>query len=362
MTLIQRNIAFFGGLLLGIAILSAYLLRDYGFAWNPFPGRNGASPRQEASASLGEGTAGGGIARGPSSLPTLPGSKMAGSQTGNGVVLLEEWLKLIVNNDGSNPVDLMQEMIQSLHGNPNGNAAFYQRARQVLEVGSIDAFKKQELIMALDRAATPAAIQLLAEWSQRELPANLKQSVMNAIAHVGDYYWEKQLLPEVVPILQQLWLQSEDPELLKAVAMAMANAGGAASINSLMETVLNNSKSLADIEHSNNPRVAAAWSSLQGLHNPDVVPALQRELQSGTSSLEVSVFAELLGGMGNIEATQALLSWAQGAADKYASIAHDAFAKTPTYDCLEYLNSALAQNPAFKSSLVKAAVLSALKK
>jgi hypothetical protein len=360
MKLTWRRIALFGALVLVLAAVGAYVLRDFGFAWNPLNGRNGAV-QQNATAASDQGTPGG-MAAGSGNAYPVAGGRSAGSQSGVALGLLEEWVKSITKNEGSGAPELIQSIMQSLHDNPNGNAAFYQRLRQVIEDQSIDASRKLELIAALDRAATPAALQLLVELSQGNLPANLKQVALNAIAHTGEYYWDKQSLAQVAPVLQQLWLQSEGPELLRSVAMAMAKVGDAASINALMETVLNNSRSLADIEHSNDPRISAAWAALKGNQSPGLIPVLQGELQSSTNGLQASVAANLLAGMVQVEATQALFSWAQGAGDKYATVAGEAFAKIQTYDSLQFLNSALAQNPPFKSNLVRTAILAAVKK
>jgi hypothetical protein len=66
--------------------------------------------------------------------------------------------------------------------------------------------------------------------------------------------------------------------------------------------------------------------------------------------------------MEQIDASKALLSWARGAGNQYAAIVQTAFGKIWSSDCLQYINSALAQNVTFKSSLVKTAVLSGLKR
>ncbi len=362
MKLTQKRIAVFSGLLIVIAGLGVYLLKELGIAADPFKGRDDVSQRLRAFTPENNSNSPAGDSRSGSKMAPLSPYSRAVSQTGNALALLEEWLASLSRNDTSKAGALFQAMIESLHTNPGGNLAFYQRARQILEDGSRDASIKQALIRAMDRAATPAAIKLLAEWCQPDLPADLKNSAYMAIANTGQYFWDKKSLPFAIPVLQQLWLQSDDPNMLSAVATALARVGNPESINILMDAALSKSKTMADIEHSSDPRVSAAWSSLQGLRNPEVIPIFQEQLQSSTSSLETSVYAGLLAGMGQIDATQALLSWAQGAGDQYASIARDAFAKIGTFECLQYVNSALAQNATFKSSLVKTAVWSALKK
>jgi hypothetical protein len=362
MRLIQRRIILFGGLLLVIAILGVFFYKNDTVDRNPLRGGTSTPLQNDANTGLGRDASGGGIATGDHNLQPLSGSGMPVSQTGEAVALLEEWLTAISRGNSSSAADLAQAMIEFLHSNPEGNRAFYQRARQVLDDGSIDVTSKAALLWVLDRAATPAAIKMLAEWYKPDLPAELKSSVYRAIANIGQYYWKKESLPIAIPILEQLWMQSNDPNILSAVATALSNVGISESIDVLMTTLLNDGITASDIEKSSDPRVSAAWRSLQVLQNPNVISIFQQRLQESTNRLETSVYAGLLAGMGQTDATQALLSWARGAGDQQAPIAEYAFGKITSFECLQSINSALAQNTVFKSSLVKEAVLSTLEK
>jgi HEAT repeat protein len=350
---IQRRVAFLVSLVVVLGIISFYWTRGHGPFWKLSPAHNEQFPNRAAS-------------NGTEGVSAAPSTRLLGSsnipQAGDALLALEEWLRLISSKDGSSISDRMRAIMQSLQSNPNGNAEFYERARQVLMDQSLDIGRKLELVRALDRAATPSAFQLLADLAKQDLPASLKISVFEAIGHVGDYYWDKQSLAQVSPLLEQLWQQSEDPELLRTAATAMARVGDLTSINDLIEAVLADNRSLAEIEQSVNPRVSAAWSALRSLQKPEIVPILRRELQSNGSLFEKSIYATLLAEMGSIEATQALLYWAQSAGNQCAPIVRDAFLKIGTFDCLQYLNAAMAQNPSFKSASVRDAVLSALKK
>lgn len=284
-----------------------------------------------------------------------------GPQSSDAAVLLEEWLSSPAKSDGTGTAEIFGAIIQSLRNYPNGNAAFYQRVKQLLEDRALDLGRKQELISMLDRAATPAAFELLAALAQHNLPADLKRAVLNAISNAGEYYWDKQASLQIAPMLQQMWLQSNDVDLLRSVAAALAKIGDAASVNTLMQVAMRNSSSVTDIEGSSDPRASAAWMALQRLRDPEVVPVILEQLRSSTNTLEMSLSADLLASMGTVEGTQALLSWAQGAGDNYVPIVREAVARIGTYDCIQYLKSALAQNPGFNSGLIKAAFLSKVK-
>ena len=357
MKLTWKRFVLFGALILALATAGVYLLRDYGLTRNPFNRRSGEIPQQNTAPALSVQ-----IAPGSDASNAASRSQLADLQLDEAVAQLEDWLKLTPGNVGSINHDFVRALMQSLHNNPQGNAAFYVRIRQLLGDPNIDSARKQELIAALDRAASPVAVQLLSELSRQNLPAELKQSVLIALSNVGDYYWDKASFAEAVPILTELWSQSEDPELLRSVASALGKVGDAASINILMETALSGAGSIADIERSGDPRISAAWSALKNLHNDDVIPILQTILESDANNLRTSISANLLAGMGSIESTQALISWAQGAGDGYAPIAREAFSRIGTYDSLQYLNSVLAQNPSFKSKQVQTAIMSVLKR
>jgi hypothetical protein len=350
----------FGGFLVATIIFGLLILRDHNPAWKQFLRRNAASEQQGTSTVLGEGAVEGEKAPGYGSTANWLGGRTNNSDRGNAAVLLEQWLAALSIRDGSeNP--LSQQIIESLHTNPDGNSLFYQQAQQILEDASIDVATKQALIWIMDRAATPAAINRLAEWCQPSLPIELRTPAYRAIADTGQYFWDEGSLSQAIPILQQLWARSDDPGMFDAVGTALSRIGNSESVNFLLDAVLS-AGNMAEIEHSSDPRVSAAWLSLQRLGKPELIPFFQEKLQSSTSLLEASVCAGLLGGMEQTDALQALLSWARTAGDEYAPVAQRAFARIGTSASLQYINSALTQNSIFKSSLVRSTVLSAIRK
>ncbi len=281
-------------------------------------------------------------------------------RTANPLDLFEEWISLYSRGKSADAGAIGQALGELLRGNPHGNEEFYRRARRLLLDSETPLETKQELVRLLDRTATPAAAQLLLELGREDLPVGLRLPIHAAISSVGEYYWEKGFLPEASQMLFQAWQETRDPQMLDALAKAMAKAG---NFDQLLDAALGAGKTLADIRKSEDPRVVAAWSALGNLQNPDVVPTIAEHLKgSAASSAETSVCAGVLASMGNIEATRALLSWAQGTGDSYASIVRDAFAKVQFWDSVEFLRSEMAQNPRFKSSLVQRAVSDALKR
>jgi hypothetical protein len=346
--MIQKKMAILGVVVLLLAAIAFYLLLNSSSFSNRFWSKNRADSVYSADRSHELRT------------PYAKGDdQFAGSNEGI------DWLERKINPNKLDSPSAMppNEAIERVRNNPPGNSAFYQRVRNILEDPTIEEAKKLEVISTLDRIATPAALQLLAELSQQHLSTTLKSAVLGAIARVGEYYWDKQSLEQAYPILIQLWSQSDDPEILKSVAAAMTKLGDPASINVLLDTVLNNSKSMAGIENSKDVHISAAWFALQNTYNSEVVAMFQQRLQSGANILQTTVCANLLAGyanLGYVDAREDLISWAKNAGDQYASAAHDAFSKFATLESQNYLKAALAQNLSFKSSLVKSAILSVL--
>lgn len=348
-----KKMLMIGVLLLVLAASGVYLLINT----DPNDASPGAPQQQSAPAAIEDQNTPGTIA------PSATGQgQFAGLEASDAVTQLEEWLRLASGTGGPLNQDLIRAMMRSLQKNAGENRALYLRLRHLLEDDSIDVGRKQEFIAALDRAANPLAVQMLAELARQNLPPVLKQMIINALSNVGEYYWDSASLAEAVLTIKALWLQSQDPELLGSMASALVKAGDATSIGLLFESLLSESKTVSNIEHSRDPRVSAAWKALNSLLKPEAVPVLQDILQSSTNGLEVSIAANLLAGMGSVEAVSALLSWAQRADDASASIVREAFARIGTYDSLQYLNSFLAQNPSFKSKQVQSAITSVLKK
>jgi hypothetical protein len=295
---------------------------------------------------------------GSSLSSSIPISRTVDVQSGNAVGLLEDLLNAI--GSGSGTADIIQAIQEDLHDNPKNNSLFYERVQPILDDPSIAFNWKQELIIAIDRAGTAAGIQFMADLLNRDIAPTLEQFVLNAIANVGEDYWTKQNIEDVNSILQQLWSQSTNPYLLRAVSTGMTRTGATASLSVLMDSALKYARS--SDEQSDDPHAFAAYSSLQNVQNTALIPLLQERLQHGLDSSESSFCVHLLARMDQIEAVQAMLAWAREVDEKYAPLAGEAFAKINNAQNLQFINSALARNPRFRSNMVKIAVLTAVKK
>lgn len=354
----QRKILLFFALPLGLAVVGILLMRYLHPAGDP-----GLASREPAQPRAGADSAEADPEVGPENAAV--GSSGAGHQALAEVRaleilnLFEDWLKLLADNEGAPAGSLADSLSARLRRNPNGNEAFYRRARQLLNDPSIPPETKQALVHLLGRAATVAAAHLLIDLYRQDLPEDIKQALRIAISNVGDYYWDPSSFPQVSPILLQAWREAQDPQLLNALALAIAKVGHPDGISQLFEAIQGQGTTLTEIQKSGDVHALAAWQALERLH----IPVIEKRMyQSGGGSAEISICAGILASMGQIEATQALLSWAQGAGDSYVPLIREAFGKVQDRESLDFLNSALAQNAKFKSTLVWQTVAATLKK
>jgi hypothetical protein len=271
--------------------------------------------------------------------------------------ILDEWLRSrsVPGNEVS-----AQEVIDRLHNSRRYNEDFNKIAQQILLNPSIDLQTKMELLHILTRSATPSAVRLFADLCQMNLPEDLKQQVYSSISQTGDYFWDKESLPEVAPIIIKLWDQARDPKLLNALASAIVKMGDIEGITALFKEVLSPGKTLDDIRQSKDPRVTAALLGLESISNPNVVQVIAAHLNNSSNSVELNLCIRLLASTGGSEGMHQVLSWAEGANDSYASLIHEVLAgASPAV--IQSANTAV-NGLNFRSDKIKEAILSALGK
>jgi hypothetical protein len=196
---------------------------------------------------------------------------------------------------------------------------------------------------------------------QKDMPDELKQAFCFALSQIGEYFWDKENLPETTASIIKLWQQEQDPQLLDSLAVAMGRMGNAQSINSLFAAILNQGTSLEEIQNSSDLRAKAALLGLERLSDPGIVPAISERLNSSKNYLEIALCAKILASINGESGMHQLLTWTQSAGDSYAPLVRQVFAAVPPGG-LEYINDALSHNIQFKSAQVRQAILSALGK
>ncbi|MDM7997501.1 MAG: hypothetical protein QUT30_17660 [Acidobacteriota bacterium] len=299
----------------------------------------------------------------PAQVETVPspGASQPQMEPREALEAFQEWLAAIAKKDGTRAGEIAQALSRLLHKESRSNAEIYLRIRQMLGDSSVSMDAKMELIQILSRAATPQAVALFLEMTKANLPENLKQWIINALSETGEYWWDKASYPEITSMLLQAWGDARNPELLRALTTAIARVGDLRGINQLFDAILGQGQTLAQIQQSRDARVQAALSALANVRNPDLVSAIAGRLTAGNSEAEEAVCAGILASIQNVEATRALLEWAQNADSSSTALIHNAFSRIWDSDCLAYLTSTVPLTR-FRSGQVQSAVLESINK
>jgi len=268
--------------------------------------------------------------------------------------VFNDWLSAVAKGDGLKAEQIRARLMVLLRGNPKGNQAVYRRAAQILADRSVESDLKFPLVEILDRAATPSALRVFLDLLNQDLSPDLRRRLIAAVSDTGEYYWDKSSFAEVAPMLLQSWRETRDPQLLQALAVAIAKVGDVNGVNQLVDTVLG--------QETQSPSYSAAQSALKFVNNPGLIPFIGKRLSrvdAGTA--EMAVCADILASMCQVEATRVLFEWAQNADGQYAALVREAFARISDPASVDYLAS-FVNAARFKSAFVRTAVLTALKK
>ena len=164
----------------------------------------------------------------------------------------------------------------------------------------------------------------------------------------GSYHEERS------PPLEQVWRESHDPDLLIAVAVAMAKIGAPSATDSLLSAALMD-------DGKDDVRKRAALGVLEKVYTRNAVPAVAALLANQQSATPASTLAGgVLVGIGDPSAAKALLGWLQ-VADASAAIAVRTFvARTRTPELLAAWGAALDSKTVFRSEEIRATIRAAL--
>jgi hypothetical protein len=277
--------------------------------------------------------------------------------------IFEEWFSASMKKDGMASEAIGRRLGESLRKNFAGSEAVYKRMAQFLSDPSISRDSKLSLISTLSRAATPSAVRLFLDLLRHnDLQSDLRQAVISALSQTGDYFWDKQFFPEAASILSKEWTHAKDPEMIRALANAIARVGGINEIDLLLDSIAKSGKTIEDIQVSGDPHAPAALMALNTARNPEVVQAIAKALNSDDlSSIEQKIYIRILGSANSIEAIRCLLDYAQNADSSVAEPIGEAFARIWDQSLLDYITLEM-RTARFNSSSIQAAILSATKR
>jgi hypothetical protein len=229
---------------------------------------------------------------------------------------------------------------------------FFEKMREIIASNQYSNLERGMLVGVLGAAQTRESVEVLLEVASTLTDGELKQSAILAVRRVGGLWGDGIFHEELSPLLERVWRESRDQELLVSVAVAMAEVGASSAVELLVNSVLNDAG-------RNNVRARAASGALgfATILNPQAVPPLAAVLTFQPPGSDASKLAsDTLAAMGIPAAGQALLAWLQHADESAAPLARRYVVGARTPAMIEIWEASLSPNVAFRSEKIREAV------
>ena len=203
-------------------------------------------------------------------------------------------------------------------------------------------------------AKTKEAVDFLLQAAATLEDKELRQAALAQITAVGALWGDGSYHEERAPALEQAWHESRDPDLLIAVAVAMAQIGAPSAIESLLSAALMD-------DGKDDVRKRAALGALEKVYTRNAVPPVAALLATPPASTPASTLAGgILVGIGDLSAAKVLLAWLQNADAGVAIPVRDFVAQTHTPALLEAWSAALDSKVVFRSEQLRETIRAAL--
>jgi hypothetical protein len=235
---------------------------------------------------------------------------------------------------------------------PNGEV--YKEMSKFIADGSNSTLDRAQLIGILSQAKTKDALAILLQVAAMLQEKDLQTIAFRSIGAAGEIWGDGTFHEELSPALERAWRETQNPNLLASVAVAMAKVGAPSGVDLLISSALASG-------FQDEIRANAAREALGEMLNSSAVPVLSARLSNETPTDTASVLASsTLVAIGDEIAAKALLNWLQNANESVAQLAHDYTIQTRTPAQLEAWE--LALNPAvpFRSEKNREAIRTGL--
>ncbi len=256
-------------------------------------------------------------------------------------LILQEWRNAIATLGApDSPYDLIKFALADSLRRVGENDAAYQALHQ-LALALPNENQAVLLRELLRETATPQALRILLDWAA-QTDASARPALWQTIADMGNNLWDEQFHPELSPVLEDAW-RTAPPDALPYLASALARIGAPQGIDMLLQ------HSLAD-----NTNAQAARAALVEVRNPAAIPVLQSYFNPANPK-QFQLSGNALAAMGDAQATQVLLNWAQTAPDSQNAQAAEWFAQLRDPASIQVAAECLAQcaftSPAVRNTL-----------
>jgi len=189
---------------------------------------------------------------------------------------------------------------------------FIEKMRSFVTDGSNDSLERGLIINAFQASRTKVGAEFVL-WAATSPQADLRmrQAAMASVSELGGGGSH----PHLPPLIEPLWRESDDADLLQVVALAMAGEGAPSSIVLLMQAA-------ASPDGQDDVRRLAALKALLTVDSGNAVPALAEALNQSTLGSRAQIVAfKTLNQIAVQSAPQAIVTWLRAADSQAAQLA-----------------------------------------
>lgn len=174
-------------------------------------------------------------------------------------------------------------------------------------------FERELLIGALESASTKETVELLVKIAATAPEKEIRDSA-GALAGVGDSGKGGATLS---PVLEKVWLETNNPNQLSSTASSMAKIGVPSGIELLLSAAL-------DTDGQDKARSIVARRALWEVYLPNAVPPLVSRLTNQPPTSETAkLVAPLLVRIDDAAGSKALVEWLQGRSEDATQLIQD---------------------------------------
>jgi hypothetical protein len=242
----------------------------------------------------------------------------------------------------------IQSVLSNAIRNQAPGAIFFEQMEVFVRDDSNTTFERELVVGALAASRTPESAKLLLKLAVSLQDQDLKRAVLQGIKSVGVGGRDEQ----IAPLLESVWRDTEDSEVLRVVSIAMTEIGAPNSIDMLLNAVIQNTT-------RDDTRALIARSALEytTILNPNAVPSLKIVLSKNPPETEVGkLAADALVRMSDYAAANALLAWMQSADGESSPLVTNYILRSRHPAQLEVWDAALDSSIQFRSEKIREAI------
>jgi len=257
-----------------------------------------------------------------------------------------------VEHDVTKQLSIQSTLVGSLRVR-TPSLEFLAQMRAFIADSSNSTFERNLVFGVLGAASTVETVDLLIEVATTSPDTELRQTAISTLNGVGTGLGSGEKLS---PALDRVWRDSQDKDLLRIAAIAMAQVGASSSVNMLLESSLEENG-----RDETRARAAQGAFAYVTILNPNAVPPLAARLENQLPSSTASkLAADTLVKMGIPAAGRVLVEWLRNADENAAPLAVNYVMRSRTETMLAQWEAALSPAVSFKSEKNREAVRSGL--